>query len=819
MDETREILIRWLADATAVMEANQRIQAEAVKTGKLLSGEMAHAELATMSFTQQVDKARVSLLELMTQGHSLRSAMAGLKEVSGLDTSAINEAGKSIGDLGKETKNAEKSLFDLGNTAQRVFRSIMGFIVLNILRQILTFMGDLIDKGKEFNKVLINLSIGARAAQRSGLDITFEELVELVDRLQEKFGIFTSRELRSGIDQLVIFGKETNLTKEQILGLSDAIAAAAVVTGLDFETAINRVMRALTTGQTRGLLEAGFAITELMVKEEAYNSGLAKRGEALSDVAKQQAIFNLIMDQASKLNEEATLVQDTLVGQVIEEEAALSDLQDQLGNKLLPTKLLFTGVLRTLLTWVDKALTAFVQWSAVVMPMVGAAVWVSAEALIHFWKALSGESSPMSFEDIKKRFIEVRDVMREMAILSATEFLDPSGLGDIGESLGFATAIQKEADDVAEAGDELEDELKDLFTRLREAIISGKQDAAKENRDFFQDMFENMQKFIFKMQQAAEKYAFDVGKIWRDYRDKLTEIDQKYRDKEIKAEEDFQDKIRKLRNQFLMDLEDALHERDARQILRLIRNFNLRASELEKEREKEAKDRRREELREQQDLARQRDQRLRELKLEYDFRTQQAKDQYELERKLAWEDHVNRLQEIEIRTKERLEQLIRTFKDEHDITRDGAAAIADALAQYFGPGGQVEGIYESLLASTSNFVTQLIVTLQRLRGLGSIFGFNFSALLPDSISDLNPDQDKIDDIKDRIGTGGYSTPMGAMTALPSLYTPTIPTSTARTSSSASQRVAVEIGLSPDLVGEIVSNTLGEVADVFIKVTR
>ena len=75
----------------------------------------------------------------------------------------------------------------------------------------------------------------------------------------------------------------------------------------------------------------------------------------------------------------------------------------------------------------------------------------------------------------------------------------------------------------------------------------------------------------------------------------------------------------------MFDLEDALRERDARQVLRLIRRFNLEKDRLNREKNQEAEERRTSHRDELRDLDAQRRERIRILNEELAFRIAQIR--------------------------------------------------------------------------------------------------------------------------------------------------------------------------------------------------
>jgi hypothetical protein len=165
--------------------------------------------------------------------------------------------------------------------------------------------------------------------------------------------------------------------------------------------------------------------------------------------------------------------------------------------------------------------------------------------------------------------------------------------------------------------------------------------------------------------------------------------------------------MRQLRAKFLFDLEEALQERDARQILRLIREFNFRKNELERQKNEERRDINEQRNQELRDLQDQRAQRIRELEIEYSFRQKKLIDEFKFERDAEARDHAQKIQEIKIRAQERNQELLRRYQDEHDLTAQQLKMIGDMLNGYFGPNGYVDGIYAYYIQSTANTFAQI----------------------------------------------------------------------------------------------------------------
>ena len=81
---------------------------------------------------------------------------------------------------------------------------------------------------------------------------------------------------------------------------------------------------------------------------------------------------------------------------------------------------------------------------------------------------------------------------------------------------------------------------------------------------------------------AEKDYQRKVADINKDAERAIANLKDKQRQDDLKAEQDYQNKLWELRMRYLMDLEDALHARDARQVLRLMKQFAIDKEALER---------------------------------------------------------------------------------------------------------------------------------------------------------------------------------------------------------------------------------------------
>lgn len=367
-------------------------------------------------------------------------------------------------------------------------------------------------------------------------------------------------------------------------------------------------------------------------------------------------------------------------------------------------------------------------------------------------------------EDLQERLDEVKegalDAFQDMneSILDASSDLydDLGDVVQIGED-GLATIDQQglekrlsifdrynsllSAVGVEGVENSLENE-KDFLDQLGEIDEDGLMDLIDIWDDYYEELEDiqnkadqNVADAELDLQQKLEDLAIDTQR-------KLEDAARKYREEEIKAEQDFQEKLRRLREKFLFDLEDALRERDAKQVLRLIRRYNLEKEQLEREGEQEKQDREDKYKQEIEDIYRQAERkreayntdfqrRLADIQLQAEREREEAQrerdrayqellDDLEKERADRVEKYDETLEDIRKTFEEKIQDIIeKQFKDFTGATDELTKEITNLLNGAFGRNSMSERIFLYLGNSISNAVAGAIANIQLLQQMAA----------------------------------------------------------------------------------------------------
>ena len=242
--------------------------------------------------------------------------------------------------------------------------------------------------------------------------------------------------------------------------------------------------------------------------------------------------------------------------------------------------------------------------------------------------------------------------------------------------------------------------------------------------DFHDKILEIQTNMADKLRDEMEDYAQAVARINDEANQRRAEAEMRYRNNEITAERRFQERLRQLRENFLLSLEDAVRERDARQVIQLTRQYKLQREQMKREEKLRKDEARREYELQLKFLEMERQQKLRYAQIEHEERMREIQrnaDKQKDEAVKAREDELKDIASAETRAKEermirygeqledlkrhmqdRLEVLAAKLQEEHDITMGYAKAIYDGLYKYYGPGGAMEALYNYFFQMLTN---------------------------------------------------------------------------------------------------------------------
>lgn len=113
-------------------------------------------------------------------------------------------------------------------------------------------------------------------------------------------------------------------------------------------------LRAGLSGESEPLKQLGIMINETTVKQKAYQMGLAKTGQALTENQKIEARYALIMEKTKNAQGNVIQTSDSTANQLRSLGAANQELSEAIGEKLLPALTPLITRLAEFLTWLSN---------------------------------------------------------------------------------------------------------------------------------------------------------------------------------------------------------------------------------------------------------------------------------------------------------------------------------------------------------------------------------------------------------------------------------------------------------------------------------
>ena len=664
---------------SAVQNSGDTLEALQIRANNLSKVIQMSAEKAGVSFEHM--QAQIEKLNESIGGGSLLGREAGIVQQKEHNEAVIDGA-KAQQELADKTKkagdNAKKGAEE-ATYATRAWNIAVGMLIhqgINLLiTSIQTMVTTAIEGLKSLEVSVYNVANAERAMSQSGIDVTFKDLESVVDRLSTKFkGLFSKVQLQDVVADIAIATKELGLDAAQIEKIAASAAALQLRNpGKTVQEVNQQLLTAILSGQTKGIRSLGVAASEAAIQQQALAMGLIKVGETANAQQKSLATLELVYKATAGDAKNLEQYQNTLTGVQQELKASWQDLLSEIAKTYAPEiiqgfKLLVNILQLTLVVF--KALEPAIQKVVTLMASLVAAT-----------KGLGGLNPLSALQKFIKQFADAKKGYEDYFASFNNSPDTPTGMKGIDpEATAKKTEMLKEQEDkLTEIFKDARDKREDIDRNYNEKLV----DIALNYQQKLEDIARTTAQ---KTADAQRDYAGKVADINRDTEQKKVEAQQEAHKKAIDAEKQYQDELKKLREKYLMDLEEALHERDARQILRLMRQYEIDKNNAKKQKEneqKQAKDELSEKLKQieidrklkleaaQRDLA----DKLRDIQLAAARERQEANINRQRQLNDARIAHQRALEEQRIYLQRKLRDLADALAKEYNMTATGLSAM------------------------------------------------------------------------------------------------------------------------------------------------
>ena len=734
-----------MAVAAGTSEKKVNLIAQAIRRISEVAGiSLEAAKREFMSFARTIDREAAS--------------MGGKTLFGGESERIVTDAMRQLRD---ETENTGQSFLNLGSIGRYVFGGLLAGGIAGVLNQLREFAAEAAQVFDEFSQGMFTLAAGIRAMQRAGEGVSLQEFLDTIDKLRAKYKVFSEVELVEGISRIVILTRNFGFTAEQMKSLMNITAALSVLMGKDMTTAISAISQLITTGYARAIRNLSVEINRVMILQEAQRQGAeAATFAQLTEAQRAAAIMAILERQIGDLEADAQKFADSTVGATRSAKSAWKDFKETFGGVLAPMRIAWGKFASWMLERWIATIDAFKNAVAIGVYYYVKNVSYLAIFFGEVMKKIRGESSKTFAEIANDASLASREVaqstMKNTLDLMAQGFRDLGNAAKDGrkqaeeEQQNLLDVLRKIVDKIQDVRGKFAEKSAQLWARLvrdlEKVLRRYQQRVEDENLRHQQRMVDIDLRAQQQREDALARFALRKEQLLRQFDKRRRDAERKYRENELKAEREFQLRMMELRENFLMNLEDAVRERDARQVLRLTRQYNLQKEQLRRRYEAERQNRREAFQRELQDIAEQRAERLRQLQEELDMRLRMIEKNRQREQQKELENHQRRLEklreqalreqaernalyqqhlaDLQQQYENELRDFVQTLDTQYKFSKDSAQKIYEVLKAYYGAGGYIDAIYKGLLErtqqATASIMAQISTMLSLLLGLSNI---------------------------------------------------------------------------------------------------
>ena len=783
-----------------------------------------------------------------------QATVSFLNTMKGINTTAA-QAKQEVGGLGTVFDRIKEKLGELGQVGQFVFGTVLGIGAVEALRKVIAFLKEAITASLDFQKSLFTFEVSVRALQRIGLDTSIKGWTKYLVDLKKQFPIFSEKEFLDAASLAALMTREFGFTEEQMQNVVKQSIILAQVTGRDLTESVRGVTYAIGSGYFESLQRAGINISRQIIANEALARGYEGSYTALSQNVRAMITYEIIQKNLNAIQEDADKIMDTTVGQARHLHAAYQDLLKDLG--LLITD---TDTAKESLKGLALALEALTQ---IIRLGGGAEVGGKKLSILELIFGPTAKSIMDALPAWTKALEEWVAVVK-----TALDIRDAGKGGGLGEfkytegSVGGTTTFG----DLKLTQEEVErytDILEEAEKKFAEIIEEGAEKELEIKEKYWADLENNYAKHMQKMEDiqadydqkiadiglkesraAADEeidYAYKVAEAARQASFRKEEAERRYREREISAEKRFQEKMRQLRENFLLNLEDAVRERDALQIIRLTRQYNLRKTQMEREEGLSGEERANAHQEQLRQIEQQRLERQRQLAIEHQRRLQDIAVQAERERAKAQLDFLRRQEDekaralaedtardekfnqdmLDLQTEidARNQMVFDGLREQYKLTAKELENIGKLWDAYYGPGSQID----SSITYAIQRLAQLELMYARVRAMiGQVnIGSGWSGLPPAPGQAEGGTVIANKPTTVTFGEAGLEaatfTPLNRAGVNTNQVSGSLPAGMG--GGGGGGKYVVGISLSPGLEGKIVGQALDQAADIIFKLER
>jgi hypothetical protein len=563
--------------------------------------------------------------------------------------------------------------------------------LLTVLKKLVDLISEAATNAIEFNALVAQSAVALRLQANSTGEavISTSDYIERVTDVSNRFGVMRDSMI-GATNQLLLMNQQMGLSEDQIFALATRGSALAKVFDKEVEPVMVNLAQFVATGLRSGLDDFALQLDEAAVRAKALELGFSDNLDTLTEQERAYVRLNLVLDQTAQFEEAAAAMAGTLSSRMDKATEQMDMAAEQIGNVFAPAlvwlKELWADVATGFANAIQLITVLWIKTSSTII----AAMMATAATAIKIWDDFKNLTVG-TLNDYRDLWSQAFGDSQIQLMTEGTERMLGSA-GELEDSLeSLAGTAMRTSDTVVQAANEMAD----AFIDAAEKFDEGMAQIARRFQDAMEDI---ARQFAQRRADAEADLQRDLRDIDRDAAiDRLDAI-REYQVDEIRLREDFQMDIRQLEERFLFDLEDAVRNRDARQVLNLQRRFNLEKKQREEDyllRQKRLKEDFKIEL---QEIERQRIIRRQERYAQFQEELLDLQEQENRRREQARINRERAERDLLDTIRRRLLLLSEGAAQELEIERQKLTALRDALIAAYGPNGWIEQIYQNSIS-------------------------------------------------------------------------------------------------------------------------
>jgi hypothetical protein len=545
---------------------------------------------------------------------------------------------------------------NLVNTALRVMTAMLVFEVINAIRQ---FFTEAIQDANDYYQALLQISVAQSAMANVGIGGTQQDLLDIAKELSATWIDISNKDMVAAVGQTAILGTQYGLVDDQIKQIvNDEAVMVNVGQAKDMTAARNDIIAALakTSGATsKWAADSGVSFTTVEMDAEAARLGIVKLGNAYTEAQRVAIDLGIISDTENAKAQQAIDNQKSAAEAGAVASANWTNALTTLGGMLKP----ITVGLQEIWGWMAEKIVPVWQIYDDVLIKTAAILAATVETI----------------ELVKRGVTNVNQLTEawEAAYKAAQYYAN-----QLSTTGGISQANTPTAPTPNTPG------ASPPITLDKTTIDQ----ALSDYENYLSQLADDNAKFAMQQEQAQASYNNSVLQTVENYNNSV-----------LQEQMNFNLQMAELTQEYTYNLQSALEDRNARQVLQDQAKYQMDKEKLQEEEKV----------------------RLAELKMDEQLRLEELAQNYALEQQKAEQDHQLQLQELQQAEKDKLMALAQSLDQQYKLQGMGVKDIYDLLTSYYGPGGYFDKLQDtslqSMITKNEEYLKKLAALIAQMQAL------------------------------------------------------------------------------------------------------